>query len=97
MTREEILETLEDNLGILRGFGVKKLGLFGSYACGDADSESDLDFVVELEDKTFDAYMGLKEYLEELFGLPVDLVIADTIKPRLRKRILQETQYAQGL
>jgi predicted nucleotidyltransferase len=41
--------------------------------------------------------MGLKEFLEELFGRKVDLVLAGTIKPRLRNHILAETIYAQGL
>ena len=57
----------------------------------------DLDFVVELERKTFDAYMDLKLFLEDLFGCPVDLVLADAIKPRLRPTILREMIHAPGL
>ena len=52
---------------------------------------------MELEKKTFDNYMDLKEFLEELFGCKVDLVMKDAIKPRLREPILKETIYAQGL
>jgi predicted nucleotidyltransferase len=70
------------------------LGLFGSCARGEATEASDLDFVVELENETFDAYMDLKEFLEELFHCPVDLVLIDAIKPRLRETILGETIYA---
>jgi len=57
----------------------------------------DLDFLVEFDQKSFDAYMDLKAYLENLFGCPVDLVLANTLKPRLREPILNETIHAPGL
>lgn len=94
---EEILSLLEQHEEVLRRLGVKRLGLFGSAARGEASASGDLDFVVEFERKTFDAYMDLKMLLEDLFGGPVDLVPIDQIKPRLRERILGETQYAPGL
>jgi predicted nucleotidyltransferase len=93
-TREAVLQQLEDNRDKIRSFGVKRLGLFGSCARGEATQSSDLDFVVELENETFDAYMDLKEFLEELFHCPVDLVLFDAIKPRLRETILGEAIYA---
>jgi predicted nucleotidyltransferase len=96
-TREAVLQQLEDNRDKIRSFGVKRLGLFGSYARGEATASSDLDFVVDLENETFDAYMDLKEFLEELFSCKVDLVMKDALKPRLREPILKETIYAQGL
>ena len=95
--RETVLQKLEENRDTIRGFGAKRLGLFGSCARGEATKSSDLDFVVELENETFDAYMDLKEFLEELFRCPVDLVLIDTIKPRLRETILGEAIYASRL
>jgi uncharacterized protein len=92
--REEVLGLIEQNRDALKRLGVRRLGLFGSSARGEATSSSDLDFVVE---KSFDAYMDLKAYLEDLFGCRVDLVLADTIKPRLRPIIQRETVYASGL
>ncbi len=97
MNKEEILQSLNENSEIIRGFGVRKLGLFGSYARGNEKEASDIDFLVEFEKKTFDNYMDLKIFLERLFGCKVDLVIADVVKPRLRGPILEETIYAQGL
>ena len=93
-TREAVIQQLEDNRDKIRSFGVKRLGLFGSCARGEATQSSDLDFVVELENETFDDYMNLKEFLEELFHCPVDLVLIDAIKPRLRETILGEAIYA---
>jgi len=96
-TREKVLQALEDRRQTLREMGVRKLGLFGSVARGEAREESDLDFVVEFERKSFDAYMNLKLFLEGLFDCRVDLVLADGIKPRLKPVILGEAVYAQGL
>jgi len=97
LTRDEVLQTLERERASLRGLGVRRLGLFGSFARGSPHPESDLDFVVDFQPRTFDRYMDLKLLLERLFGRPVDLVLADAIKPRLRPAILGEAVYAQGL
>jgi hypothetical protein len=94
--KEDILKILEVNQKALQQFGVVSLALFGSYVRGEEEGSSDLDFVVEFKKKTFDAYMGLKEFLEDLFGCPVDLVIKETIKPRLRENILREAVHAPG-
>jgi hypothetical protein len=95
--RETILKVLEENRDIIRSYGVKRLGLFGSCARGECNEVSDLDFVVEFEKKSFDAYMDLKLFLEKLFDCQVDLVISDSIKPRLRSTILGEAVHAPGL
>ena len=55
-----------------------------------------LDFVVEFSDKSFDAYMDLKSFLEDLFRSRVDLVTVSSIKQRLLPIIQRETVYASG-
>ena len=95
--REQVLQKLAEHRETIRGFGVRRLALFGSCARGDDSPSSDLDFLVEFERKTFDAYMDLKTFLEELFARQVDLVIADALKPRLRAPVLREAVYAPGL
>ncbi|MFH1114761.1 MAG: nucleotidyltransferase family protein [Pseudomonadota bacterium] len=97
MTGDEILSKLEENRETIKSLGVRRLGLFGSYARGEQSEASDMDFLVEFETKTFDNYMDLKFFLERLFSRRVDLVIAEAVKPRLRKPIFEETVYAQGL
>lgn len=77
--------------------GVLKIGIFGSYRRGSPRSTSDMDFLVVLERPSFDNYMDLKFFLEDLFSCKVDLVMEDTLKPRLRPYILEEVIYAQGL
>lgn len=96
VSRTEILRTLSTHETELRAFGVRTLGIFGSHARGDARPDSDLDVLVEIERRTFDDFMGVKLLLEDLFGRPVDLVLADRIKPRLRARILAEVVRVPG-
>jgi uncharacterized protein len=95
-TAQEIFEIVELHRDAIKKFGVRRLGLFGSYVRGEGKDSSDLDFLVDLEHHTFDAYMDLKEFLEDLFGVEVDLVLVDAIKPRLKDTILGETVYAPG-
>ena len=95
--RDEVLRMLAANRDAIRSYGVRRIGLFGSGARGETTATSDLDFVVELEKNSFDAYMDLKEFLESLFGCRVDLVLAEAIKPRLRAAILNEAVHAPGL
>ncbi|MBN1149555.1 MAG: nucleotidyltransferase family protein [Anaerolineales bacterium] len=92
-----ILKTLENHQADLQRMGVCRIGLFGSYRRGAPSPESDMDFLVALEKPTFDSYMDVKFFLEDLFGCRVDLVMEETIKPRLRPFILQEVIYVPGL
>jgi len=79
---------------LANNFTVKRIGIFGSFARGEENAESDVDIIVELDEQTFDHYMDLKFRLEEVLQRPVDLVIADTVKPRLKAIIEQEVIYA---
>ena len=96
-SREEIVQLLREQRGAIRNYGVCRLRLFGSCARDEAREVSDLDFLVDFEKKSFDAYMGLKEFLENLFGCRVDLVLSNAIKPRLRPFILKDAIDVEGL
>jgi predicted nucleotidyltransferase len=97
LDRGYVFAALEQNRETIRRIGVERLGLFGSCARGDAVEPNDLDFVVELKIKSFDAYMDLKFFLEDLFECPVDLVLQSTIKPQLRPQIMKELIDVPGL
>ncbi|AGL03924.1 nucleotidyltransferase family protein [Desulfoscipio gibsoniae] len=94
-----ILAKIETNMIKIKGFGVKKIGLFGSFARGEQNDTSDIDILVEFyqNHKTFDNYMDLKFYLEDLLNRKVDLVIAEAIKPDLKPNITGSVRYAQGI
>lgn len=95
VTKDEALAYLRASAErFARDFGVQRIGLFGSVVRGDASQSSDIDVLVELEAPTFDRYMDLKFDLEKQFGVPVDLVMRETLKERLRPAIERETVYA---
>lgn len=78
-------ERTEDLKRLCVRYGVQRLDLFGSASTGRCDPvESDLDFVVEFKPETLsayaDAYFGLLDSLERLFGKPVDLVVGSAIR-----------------
>jgi hypothetical protein len=75
-------------------FSVRRIGLFGSVIHGAEDGGSDVDILVELDQSTFDHYMDLKFFLEDSLGQPVDFVLADSLKPRLKSAISSEVAYA---
>lgn len=95
-SREEVFRQIEKSQRELRQLGVEQLQLFGSAIRNESGMASDLDFVVQLSQTSFSAYMRVKFFLEDLFNCRVDLVLADTIKPRLRASILQEAVHAPG-
>ena len=100
LSQQEILEVLSRNLNKWKDqYGVKRIALFGSCARDDQRGSSDIDLLVEFDEKamTFDNYMmDLKFNLEDLFQKPVDLVILDDIKPALKPNILRSAKYAEG-
>ncbi len=68
--------------------------LFGSVARSEANESSDLDFLVKFKSPpTFDMYMGLKFFLEDLLERPVDLVTADAVREQIKPSIMREGVY----
>lgn len=88
------LKSREDE--IRQKFGVKKIGVFGSFVRGEERKRSDVDVLVEFKagHSTFDNYMELKFFLEKLFGKKVDLITSTSVRPQFRKTILGEVAYA---
>jgi uncharacterized protein len=97
VNRDDILKKLEENRKSIRGFGLCRLGFFGSYARGEQKRARDMDFLVEFDDATLQNYSKLKDFLDGLLQCPVDLVFADAVKPRLRPIIFNEVVYFKGL
>jgi predicted nucleotidyltransferase len=96
LNKDSIFQELSEHKEKLRGFGVCKLGLFGSFVDDTQTDDSDIDFLVEFEEgkKTFDNYMELKFFFEEIFHRKIDLVTPKSIKPFLKESILKTVQYA---
>ena len=81
---------------IISEFHVKRIGIFGSFARQKERTDSDIDILVDFEEgaKTFDRFMELKFFLEDLFDRKVDLVTVAALRPALKEDILRETVYA---
>ena len=94
----EIIKVLKSHMDNIEKYHVSKIALFGSIARNEQNDTSDVDILVEFEDghETFDNYMDLKFYLEELFEMKVDLVIFNSIKPSMRSSIMESVKYAKG-
>lgn len=99
LSRTEIMEMITKHWNEIEKFGVKRLWLFGSYAKGKQREKSDIDILVEFEKgkKTFDNYMDLKFFLEDLFGVEVDLITVEALKPRIKDTVWKEAVPIEGL
>ncbi len=89
-----IIRKIEDKKEQIRMYGVKKIGLFGSFLKKRQNKKSDLDILVDFKKPGFNEYMELKFMLEKLFGRKVDLVITKNLKPAL-KYVREEAVYAK--
>jgi predicted nucleotidyltransferase len=97
-TRDQILAFLSQNKKLFRDkFHIIRIGLFGSYARGDQNVNSDIDLLVEFEENTQDLYglkLQLKDFFRNKLGIEIDICREKYIKPRIKKSILKETIYA---
>lgn len=94
MSRDTVIKLLTEHRKDLARLGVKSLALFGSVVREESRADSDIDLLVEFEGKaTFDKYMGLKFFLEDLLQRQVDLVTRKALKPRLRPYVEKEALY----
>jgi predicted nucleotidyltransferase len=87
--RRAVLDRLNAEAeGLRRKYGVRGIAVFGSVARDEDREGSDLDILVTFEGKAdFDRFMGLKLYLEDTFGRPVDLGTPDTLRPEMRAAV----------
>ena len=95
LSKQSIVTSIREHDSNIRAFGVKRLGLFGSFARGEQSEDSDIDVLVEFEPdkKTFDNFMQLSFFLEDLLERRVELVTAESISPYIRPHIMSEVEY----
>ena len=95
-TKQEIFDTLNQSRSRLKALGVKKLGLFGSFVRGEQRTDSDIDLLVEFEPnrKTFDSFMELSFFLENILQHRIELVTLESLSPYTGPYILKEVKYA---
>ena len=90
---DEILHTLRRHLPELQEqYGVRSLWLFGSYVRGEQRKRSDMDMLVELDNRSLSLlkFIGLENHLGDLLKVKVDLVEKDILKPGIGRNVLEE-------
>ena len=96
LTEKEIMVLLKEHRDILRKYKVKRIGLFGSYVRGEQKRQSDIDFLVEFEEPTFDNFMDLAFYFEGLFGKKIELITNGSLSPYIRPYVEREVRWYEA-
>ena len=94
INKYSLLEKLKLHREEIKSFGVRSLGLFGSFVRNTANANSDIDLLVEFEpkQKTFDNFMDLSFFLENLFDRKVELVTRQSLNKYIGPHILKEVE-----
>jgi hypothetical protein len=96
-SKEAISKLIDENKEKIRQWGVKRLGLFGSFVRGDQGENSDIDILVEfsLGEKNYDNFINLVFFLEDLFQRKMDLLTPESLSPHLKPYIMEEVKYIE--
>lgn len=94
--KERVLQILRGEFPYLKKeFGVKRFGLFGSFARDEQTKTSDIDLLVEFERPIgFFKFIEVEDYLSDRLGAKVDLVTPDALKALIKPRVMKEAVYA---
>ena len=91
---ERIIGEMERNSKDIKKYGVKKIGLFGSYLKGTQKKGSDVDILVEFDEISYDDYYKVLVLLKRLLKKKIDLVISESLRPELTY-VKKEAIYAK--
>jgi hypothetical protein len=95
-TSESILKTIRSKKSEFKKFGIKKIGLFGSYVRGEQTEDSDIDILIDFEPEkeSFDNLMAVYDLIELLFNNQrVEIVSKNGLSPYIGPKILKEVKY----
>lgn len=103
MTANAIIDILKKNNDLLKRHHVRKIGLFGSYARGEESGASDIDLLVEFDEKAFgvnykgyfDTATSLSSELCSLLHRNVDLVTVDMLSPHIASDVMKEVRFIE--
>jgi len=95
LTKEVILGSLENSGNKLQAYGIRSIGLFGSFARNQAGADSDIDILVEFDSgkKTYDNFIDACFFLEDLFHRKIELVTPESLSPYIKQHIMKEVNY----
>ena len=93
-TKKDIEDSIEESRVVLNRLGVKSIGLFGSFLRNEVKDDSDVDLLVDFHSgkKSFDNFMELAFYLEDLFGRKVEIITPQSLSKHIGPHILKEAE-----
>ena len=95
LTLQNILQILRTHMPELqRKYPVGRLGVFGSYARGEATEKSDIDIAVEINGPMGISFIAMADEIEDLFGIKTDVVPLRSIKPQYLQHVQKDIVYA---
>lgn len=95
--KQELIDTILIHQDSIKSYGVKKLGIFGSFVKDKVKESSDVDFYVEFFEgkKKFDSFMELIDLLEDITGRNVELITSESLSKYIGPYILKEVEYVK--
>lgn len=96
-TKEEIFKILKKHKSELTKFGIRNVGLFGSYLRNEQTETSDIDLLIDFDPKNenFDNFMAVYDLFERMFSNErIEVVTKNGLSPYIGPKILNEVQYA---
>jgi len=97
MTKEDIKKLLSEHKDILTKYKVKSISLFGSYTRNEQRKDSDIDFLVEFKEDTYDNFINLVFSLEDLLKKNVTVVSEEDLSPYIKPYVLKEIEKIEWL
>lgn len=93
MGKKEVKNKILKNGDIFKKYQVRNLAIFGSFARNQQRKNSDIDFLVDFDNATFDNYMGLWKELKRLFRRKIDLISKSALKEKIKPHILKDAEW----
>lgn len=93
--KENLLSLIASNSGQIRNYGVKALGIFGSFVRNEQTEQSDVDLLVDFspEKETYRNFIDLAYFMEDLLGRRVEIITRNGLSPYIGPHILKEVEY----
>jgi len=93
--KSDIIQFLKSNKDAINAYGVKKIGLFGSFVRESQNKNSDIDLLVEFasDQLNYNNFIQLTYFLEDNLNTKIDLVTSDSLSPYIGPHILKEVEY----
>jgi predicted nucleotidyltransferase len=93
--KNALLQLITEHSEVIRSFGVKEMGIFGSFVRNEMDENSDVDFLVDFypEKKTYKNFIHLAYFLEDICGRKVEVLTKEGLSKYIGPKILESTEY----